>query len=176
MKQLTIGIASIFPDKLKKCLDLVTSYTNNIDYEIIVSGTQAVEPIVKMYPNARFILDTENNAVLAYQRALENSLGEYYAILNDDNYVTQNWAENMLNFLAPHKNEKNVCGVFRMFSEPGREIPPFALDIGLYPTIFCMKATELKELGGFDRGYKMWFIDPDLGGCPTIVSKRYLGF
>jgi len=163
MKQLTIGIASIFPDKLKKCLDLVTAFTNNIDYEIIVCGTQEVEPIVKMYSNARFILDKDNNAVLAYQRTLENSLGEYFAILNDDNYVTQNWAENMLKFLAPHKNEKNVCGVFRMFSEPGREISPFALDIGLYPTIFCMKTAELKELGGLDRGYKMWFIDPDLG-------------
>ena len=163
MPQLTIGIPSIFPDKLDKCINSIITHTANIDYEIIVCGTPEVELVVSKYPNTKFILDKERIPVLGNQRILENSLGEYYILLNDDCVVTENWARNMLDFLAQYKNERYVCGVFRIYSEPGREIQPFALDIGLYPTFFCMKTSELKELGGFDRGYKMWFIDPDIG-------------
>ena len=88
MKELTIGIASIFPDNLKNCLNSITAFTADIEYEVIICGPKTIEPVVKMFPKTQFLLDTKcEGANPAYQMTLENSRGEYFVALNENDFI-----------------------------------------------------------------------------------------
>jgi GT2 family glycosyltransferase len=167
VKKVSITIPSIYPHKLRKTLESIWRYTPGIDYEVVVIGPKELRPIVEGRENVKFILELEQKgAVPAQQMAYEASEGEYSVWLSDDVLVTEDWLRNMLNFLEENEDDNPLCGSFRMRLPSGRELEqggehffvkvPFAMH-------GCMKTSTLQKLGGWDRGYREFCIDPDLG-------------
>lgn len=164
MKKASISLPSIYPDKLMKCIDYIEKYTKNIDYEIIIVGTENIKPVIEGHDRIKFILDTERKGnAIPHQKGIEASTGEYSVELGDDVYVTENWLSDMIKFLEINDNKLPLQGCFRLKNMSGEEIPQMYVDNKfLYALLGCMKTETLKKIGGWDRGYAHYFSDPDV--------------
>jgi len=109
-KRLKLSIVIICWNDLKvlpDCLRSITSGTNNLEYEIIISDNGStdgsVEFVHKNYPAARVV---ENNANLGYARGnnagIRVATGEYVLILNPDTIVHEGSLEKWLRFADQH--------------------------------------------------------------------------
>jgi len=165
MKKVSIAIPSIYPDKLKQLLESIERHTSDIDYEILVVGPETIKPVVSGRKEVKFMLELEREGpVVAVQRALDASDGEYFVFLNDDVLATENWLSNMLHFLEENDDGRPLCGSFRMKLPSGEELPQdYIRNKFLYAMFGCVKADTIRKLGGWNRGYRFYYIDPDFG-------------
>jgi GT2 family glycosyltransferase len=97
---------------LKKCLDSIYQYTQNLTFEVFVvdnnSTDNSLELINSQLPNLIIFRNQKNfGFASANNQALKQAGGEYLLLLNPDTELTENSFSIMLDFFAKHSD----CGV-----------------------------------------------------------------
>ena len=87
-------------DYTKKCLNSVLKHTRT-SHEIIVvdnaSNDGTAKQIKTNYPEVRLFSNSENKGFpIAANQGINNSIGDFVLILNNDTVVTENWLERMV--------------------------------------------------------------------------------
>lgn len=100
-------------DFTKKCLSSILQYSNS-SYEIILvdnnSGDDTVRNIKKDFPEVRLIENNQNIGFpKAVNQAIQNTIGDYILLLNNDTIVTQGWLERLIE-VAESDNSIGIVG------------------------------------------------------------------
>ena len=93
-------------EKLKRCVESVLEYTENIDYDLLLidngSEAEVFEYFKKIeYPKKTIVRVNENiGAAFPFQTISSSMLSEYVVLLAADVIVTKNWLANILRVFA----------------------------------------------------------------------------
>lgn len=120
---------------LKDCLKSIFSYTDGIDFEIILvdngSRDGSVNWVKENYPKVQIVANSRNLGFSkANNQAMEVSEGKYILLLNNDTVFTQNAIEKMHEFLEKEKQRIGILGPKLIYPE-GRE----QISVGRFPSI-----------------------------------------
>ena len=111
---------------VEKCLDSLCNQTyKNIEIVIVNDCStdntkKIIERIIKKYKNIKFLNNDENKG-LSYSRnyALENSSGEYIGYIDSDDYVPENYYEDLMDSILNNKADISVCDMNIVYEESG---------------------------------------------------------
>lgn len=166
--EVSIIIASLRPNELKRCLDSIYGCSEGIDYEVVVVSPFDIEPHPRVVHVKEKKAEGNYNAVA---KGYKKAKGEYIVVLSDDLVVTQGWLQNMVAFMRPHDNEV-FQGRFKhmvMHESGGQSVVlerPLMNYFGyMFSGFPCMRRDKLDQIGGlFDNTLLHGFWgDPDLG-------------
>lgn len=155
MKKLSIIIPSLRTYRLKECLAFIHANTANVDYEVVVVGNAFPDhcPPVSL----KFVYEEIPRGVVnAVNAGFAVSDGEYVCTLSDEALVRQNWASNMLRFLAGFDGDVQGCP---------KVVPPspFHYFNKIFAPFPFMRRDLIEKVGGlFDQEYRSFYADPDL--------------
>jgi O-antigen biosynthesis protein len=158
-------------------------------YEIIVvdnlSKDDSVNFIRAKFPEVRIIENTINNYAKAINLGIENSKGQYIAIINNDTVVDINWLKGLMEIMDQDektgavqskvlfldKEKINSAGVEEVEDFYFRDIGFGEKDIGKYDTIreldyftgcsVLLKKKCIEAVGAFDEDFLMYMEDID---------------
>ena len=97
-------------DLLRDCLKTIISYTQEIEYEIIVSDNGSSDDSVEMLKKEfSSVIVLENNKNLGFgtanNKALEIASGKYVLYLNSDTVLCNNAVKDFFDYMEAHINE-----------------------------------------------------------------------
>lgn len=96
-------------DLLEKFLPSIVQFTNHKIADIYVadnaSTDDSIEFIKQQFPSINIIQNNENGGYAkGYNDALKQVKAEYFALVNSDIEVTENWLEPVIEYFSLHKN------------------------------------------------------------------------
>lgn len=131
---------------LADCIRSVITFTQDLDYEIIVVDNASTDGSVTMlrsdFPGVRVIENDENRGfAAANNQGLDLTIGEFILLLNSDTVVTDNAITRMVDFMRQHPE---IGAVGPQLRYPDGRIQP---SCRMFPSL----ATQLFESTGLSR-------------------------
>ncbi len=174
---------------LKQCLDSLfgLQYPKR-KLQIIVSDNGStdgsVEFVRRKYPQAKIIVNADNNFCRANNRAVEQARGDFVGLVNNDAAVEPQWLEELVKVLGPDEQWAGACGKVLFpdgtLQDTGHwELPDFywfmrgLRDDGLTGNDEMREVQTLsncaslyrreywKQVGGLDEDFVMYYEDVD---------------
>lgn len=175
---------------LEQCFNsLFKINKNGFSLEIIMvdnlSKDNSINLVKRKFPGIKIIENDINNYTKALNKGIENSKGEYIAFLNNDAVVEKNWLKGLMDVINRDKKIGAVQSKI-LFSDGktinsvgGEEIEDFYFrdigfgekDTGRYNKVeersflsggsVLFRRECLKNVGGFDEDFVMYFEDID---------------
>ncbi len=170
------------------CIDSLYIYSSHIGFELITvnnGSTDGTREYFDSLPNEKKINFDENVGIeKAINAALDIAEGEYFALVNNDIILTENWLDNLIKVLESDPkigavvptcnatlNDQLTCAKYYNTTELQEFASSFnksnfrkweeRLTLTMYLVLF--RTIELKELGGLDLAYcPAGFDDDDL--------------
>jgi hypothetical protein len=164
-------------DLLKNCLESISEYTSNLDYEILVvdnaSSDDSVEMIEKEFPQVRLIKNEEDfGFARANNQAIKESKGRYILLLNPDTQILNNGAlEKMIGFMENNK-KVGILGPKTVAKDGSLQISCYRFDslsTLLSTNVFFNKLGKGNTYKKFDFNQTKK-VDMIMGGC--LLTKR----
>lgn len=96
-------------DLLERCLQAIRLSKISVPYEVIIvdNGSKSWdrERVLRLFPNAHLIENSKNGYYArANNQGIEIARGIFLLLLNSDAFLGRHTLEQMLEFMAPHKN------------------------------------------------------------------------
>ncbi len=163
--EISILLATLRPDKARKCLESIAETSDGVDYEVVVVSPLDMPNLLagcKGYGRVKFVLEEKKDGCnKAFTTAYENAGGKYVLAIADDHRPAQDCLKKLLEFMKPHDNEIFLAGVrFHDAYGPGPECKTYGF---YYPFNPCIRRDLVEQIGGFyDPCYKSYYGDPDL--------------
>lgn len=131
---------------LAECLTSIVAYTHDITYEVCVMDNTSTDGTADMirerFPQVRLFVNAEPRTFAQNHNFLLNqALGKYVLLLNDDTYLSQNAFKVLVEFLETHP-DVGAVGCRQLNAQ--RQFRPSA---GHFPTLWNL----LLWAGGLDR-------------------------
>lgn len=160
---IVIPTAHNFERALKPGLERVLQYTNLDNKEIIVVANGAPEE-AREYLNSiadriSYIWSDEpTGVVVAYNRGIAASRGDYIVLLDDDSHLQPQGVDHWINILQKPFLEEEGVGASGPFAHEYQD-----LGFVLHSGCAMYNAALLKRIGGFDTAFNPgYFSDPDV--------------
>jgi len=155
--EISILIASLREEELKKRLKEYNNLDIKTDYEIIV-----VSPFEVIHPKVKWIKEEEiRGNVYAMEQAYQNSRGNYIMYFADDISPVEGSIDLMYKFIKD-KTEP-FLGAFKMIGLDYNEQQPWGINGKLYACYGAISRKSIELIGGFfDTSFKHSWCDPDL--------------
>ncbi len=168
----------------KLCIDSLYIYTSHIDFELITvnnGSSDGTKEYFDSLPNDKKInFDVNVGIEKAMNDALAISEGEYFALINNDIILTENWLDNLLKVLesdpkigvvVPACNNSSQDQIVFAEYYDTIQLQEFASKynksdykkweerLTLIMYLLVCRTKELKELGGLDPAYSPYGVD-----------------
>ena len=171
------------PELLENALISALNQVEIDDYEIVIvdndCSSSATEKIVEknLNENVYYFKNEKNIGMFGnWNRCIELAKGEYITILNDDDWLSENYLMNYMKYLKPevdglyfpsnvvdlrHNNTFDrkkkyliLKKVIKTFSKRSNKMKLFNFFLGSFgPLGLLMKTSNLKKLGGYNPDY-----------------------
>jgi len=160
MKKLSVVVTSkLVRETLYTCLDSITEFTKEVDYEIVLSVPDKLAPLeICMYPYIKVVSTRKVGVIAAVNTGLYCSSGELVVWLADDIVVSEGWASRAIEALEKAES------IFQILSyvvwERGLKI--LRTIEGVPGANFSlMKKSFVEKLGYMDESYVSYGADTD---------------
>lgn len=188
-------------DFIKPCLDSISAYTDDANYEVIVVDNASTDDTVAIVsdiedrdPRVKLIRLSQNTGFAAgNNRGVEVARGEFLVLLNADTMVTPGWLHRLRRHLQDDASIGLICPVTNHAGNEARvevtyrdaiEMEAFArrraqafhgqrTSIPMVP-LFCgaLSAALYREVGGLDESYGIgMFEDDDFSQRIRLMNK-----
>ena len=110
---------------LKQCIDSVLNQKTDYKYEIICIDDGSIDDSPKIleayleYDNMRVISQTNHGIAFARNRGIENANGKYILLVDNDDYLAENFIQKLLKDALHYDADIVKCG-YSMFNEKKR--------------------------------------------------------
>jgi GT2 family glycosyltransferase len=139
VNKVSILIASLREEELKKRLEEYDNIQININYEIVV-----VSPFEVVHPKVKWVKEEERKGnVYAMQKAFNNSTGNYIMFLADDVSPTISSIDNLFHFVR--MRGEPFLGSFIMTDEQGKEQDSWYIKDKLYACYGCIARKDIEK-------------------------------
>lgn len=173
MPVISVLIASLRPELLKKCLASIHGASQGVDYEVVVVCPFDIPPHDRVVHVKEEKVEGNYNAVA---KGYPVTRGEYVVVLSDDVLVVGGSLREMVAFMRPRDEElfqgrfvhtftENLEALEKGEASPLRVLPLHNFFGYMFSGFPCMRKDKIDRIGGlFDnKRYRGFWGDADLG-------------